>query len=137
MACLAMTTRPFYRWKSFWLGLLVLVFLGWGWERSTRYRDKVAINFENALHTCELRSGSGTTELVWQELPAPSSGWSLIEVETSPIRRRRWFAEAGEIEVGYWLGLECAYWLLALLFLILWSAWLFWHWKREQKKLTA
>lgn len=27
--------RPFYRWKSFWLGVLVLGFLGWAWAEST------------------------------------------------------------------------------------------------------
>ena len=32
-----MTPRPFYRWKSFWFGLLVLVFLGWVWADSQRH----------------------------------------------------------------------------------------------------
>lgn len=26
-----MRPRPIYRWKSFWLGLLTLVFMGWAW----------------------------------------------------------------------------------------------------------
>ncbi len=26
--------RSFYRWKSFWIGLFVLVFLGWAWSES-------------------------------------------------------------------------------------------------------
>ena len=26
-----MTPRPIYRWRSFWLGILVLGFLGWAW----------------------------------------------------------------------------------------------------------
>jgi hypothetical protein len=29
-----------------------------------------------------------------------------------------------------------AHWFLILLFLLPWSAWLFLHWKREQKKLA-
>ena len=36
------TSRPLYRWKTFWLGLLVLIFLGWAWhaskDRFTVYR---------------------------------------------------------------------------------------------------
>jgi len=29
-----LSPRPFYRWKSFWLGLLILCFLGWAWADS-------------------------------------------------------------------------------------------------------
>jgi len=29
-----MTPRPIYRWKSFWLGVILLLFLAWSWERS-------------------------------------------------------------------------------------------------------
>jgi hypothetical protein len=34
-------------------------------------------------------------------------------------------------------GIGLAHWFLMLLFLLVWSAWLFWHWKREQKKKLA
>lgn len=32
-----MRPRPFYRWKSFWFGLLVLVFMGWASVDSRHY----------------------------------------------------------------------------------------------------
>ena len=33
-----MKPRPFYRWKSFWLGLCVSVALGWAWWDNTPSR---------------------------------------------------------------------------------------------------
>ena len=31
--------RPLYRSKSFWLGVLVIIFLGWSWQRSIHHYD--------------------------------------------------------------------------------------------------
>jgi len=36
-----MSPRPLHRWKSFWLGLLVLIFLGWAWLRSMSYHEGI------------------------------------------------------------------------------------------------
>src|SRR6218665_3773821 len=36
-----MSQRPIYRWKSFWLGMVVLCFLGWAWARSMKRMDAV------------------------------------------------------------------------------------------------
>ena len=30
-----MSPRPIHRWKSLWLGILVLLYLGWAWRAST------------------------------------------------------------------------------------------------------
>lgn len=38
-----MTPRPIYRWKSFWLGVCVLGFLGWAWERSNRLEESLSV----------------------------------------------------------------------------------------------
>ena len=34
-----MKPRPLYRWKSFWFGVLIIVFLVWGWIRSSTHAD--------------------------------------------------------------------------------------------------
>lgn len=33
--------RPLYRWKSFWLGIFVLLFLTWSWWRSLDLAEKI------------------------------------------------------------------------------------------------
>ncbi|MEK7951499.1 hypothetical protein [Luteolibacter soli] len=43
-----MTPRPPYQWKSFWLGVLVISFLGWGWIDS----------FQHPFHVVYARSVS-------------------------------------------------------------------------------
>ncbi|HEY1122473.1 MAG TPA: hypothetical protein VGE67_12765 [Haloferula sp.] len=40
--------RPIYRWKSFWLGLLVLAFLSWAWWNS----------FQRAVSVTRFQSGN-------------------------------------------------------------------------------
>jgi hypothetical protein len=71
----------------------------------------------------------------------PGNGESLFG--ETPEGFSKWFPSyATPIEVdmggGYsGRGLVVAHWFLILLFLVPWGAWLFWHWKREQRKLTA
>ena len=86
-----MKPRPFYRWKSFWLGLCVSVALGWAWWDNTHSRT--FFDFRLASSFNDPRG-------------------SLFISDKEQYRR------------------------IFLFFLGLWSAWLFWHWKREQKKLS-
>jgi hypothetical protein len=38
----AMHPRPIYRWTSFWLGVLILLLLGWAWARSMAWSSEAS-----------------------------------------------------------------------------------------------
>lgn len=53
-------TRPIYHWKSFWLGLLVLSFIGWAWQDSTRSWTYIRCRQFVLTH-----AGAGASLAVW------------------------------------------------------------------------
>ena len=65
-----MKPRPFYRWKSFWLGLCVLVFLGWAWERS-EYNPRGATWYPPLGHGVEASSALSLVKIVWGKASPP------------------------------------------------------------------
>ena len=122
-----MKPRPFYRWKSFWLGLCVLVFLGWAWRASFYTSSSIqyarvghllrAVNIEGELFLLHWSNYHGVRHAEWH--------WDQREV-------------TDENSAGYWKsywdrrrGDACycsvPYWLLFFLSLALWSAWLRGH----------
>lgn len=62
--------RPLYRWKSFWLGLFVLVFVGWAYVDSFRF------------HAMACQTAGGRTMVVYRSYgvtrfgEGPTSGFS-------------------------------------------------------------
>jgi hypothetical protein len=138
-----MKPRPFYRWKSFWLGLCVLVFLGWSYDgvskRELRTRSfvywfasrsgGVSVGRVNVRHLAKLPSRPGLHSGMGPE-------WHFAGVRDAPPYPRG-LAPVFIDRRGDAMTLWLAHWFLILLLLVPWSAWLFWHWKREQRKLTA
>jgi hypothetical protein len=122
-----MKPRPFYRWKSFWLGILVLLFLGWAWRDSMRFETLAQV--AGPIGKFEVSRLEGTT-FVYER----STGFSESELSRQP-RLTTAKVMAGNLS---WAGIRCFRVRdvpVFLSFLALWSAWLFWHWKREQKEL--
>jgi hypothetical protein len=130
--------RPIYRWKSFWIGILVLGFIGWAWVRSMTWDENIS---------------GRSFGWVWEVFQDPGQFWmgccadpfllrtvGFYSLERDP-EMRTWFQPAYHRATSpyssqfYYFGF--AHWYLILLFLIPWSGWLFFHWKREQKKLTT
>jgi hypothetical protein len=136
----AMTPRPFYRWKSFWLGRMVLLSLLWAWSSSLNYAYFVNISVSDSK-TLSFSSGRGCVALIPQGYPPSRAPSDRVSFESGKTKDRwHWFQPpftySSEeplpgFEVTY-LGI--AYWFLILLLGLVWSAWLFWHWKREKKK---
>ena len=132
-----MTPRPVIRWKSFWFGILVLGFLGWAWARSMNRLD--IVRFDLGVDGWEVVSTTGKTSVVRYAEVITGGGIRDIRFSTEagggsnrelkPAFERFEFDER-ETMVAWMF----AYWFLILLFLVPWSAWLFWHWKRERKK---
>ena len=137
-----MKPRPLYRWKSFWLGLIVLGFLGWAWVRSMTNLE--SLNWTGKEVSVGVINVSAKAEFYCEKSSALKPSWFSFSqndfVDRSPewfppaLQRNSYFLKRSKVQVSeVWI----AHWSFILLFSLLWSAWLFWHWKREQGKPTA
>ena len=140
------TPRSFYRWKSFWLGLCVLVFLGWAWLGNVRAENNVGYRWYRG--TGELSgwvAGSCLGSVYVSNYSSPPRGFS----SRAPASGFHWLHEAleadeptiyfarqpfGNVRESKYRERWVAWWLVFLGYTAMWSAWLFLHWKREQKK---
>lgn len=121
--------RPLHRWKSFWLGLFVLVFLGWAWARST-----------TALSQVLWPTGTSTAVVIGQfgsrvVLASGESGMTL----PPGLQFNNVFVDYGDDifppSAGFLRrpkGIFVAHWFLILLFLVPWFGWLAWRWRRHR-----
>ena len=126
--------RPLYRWKSFWFGVLVIAFLGWAWVRSVKVADTWTYGFPSS----QMGGGNeaGTALLYWYAdtpagpgLIAFARPW--VNADNPPVRAVKvtFSKELREIKVRDWF--------LNLLFLVPWSGWLAWRWRRIKRLATA
>lgn len=120
--------RPLYRWKSFWLGLFVLVFLGWAWARSMHYKESVS--FVDGGRGIVASHSPGTIEVLSAEVdPFLPEGLLSSKSPVKASRRDKVFPAA--VSLDYY-GAEVAHWVLIILFLVPWSGGLAWHWRRQR-----
>jgi len=138
-----MTPRPIYRWKSFWLGVLVLVFLTSAWVRAMEG------NYAGTVTTPKFEVGVGHYEgRVSFYRNVCSQRWG-IDAEAYPLESTVvWFPSPWDVEATGRLVLpnsviqsphahaRFAHWFLMLIFLAVWLAWLAGKWRLEQKKFT-
>jgi hypothetical protein len=126
-----MTSRPLYRWKSFWFGVLVIAFLGWAWMRSTKVADYVLVDWP-AGEFAQIHHTSGRMK-VFHSLNPPLFA-------SAELKTMRDTAEGGlpGLPLGFRyspfsegsLVLAVTHWFLILLFLVPWSGWLAWRWRK-------
>ena len=126
-----MTPRPLIRWKSFWLGILVLVFLGWAWVASLSRGSEV--RFYSGGEYVTLRTIDGRALFAWDLDHVGENGFKTAHfgvvtnrIQLPPpvsLRERR----------GGW-ALAVAYWFLILLFLVPWVSFLVWRVRRQRKQ---
>lgn len=125
-----MTPRPLYKWKTFWLGLLVLIFLGWAWhaskDRFTVYRGDTPVIWlaigqyqgEAGLFSGHGASAIGTWRYLVSDVPS-----------TSHIFRNEWANGSSEFAL-----IVAPHSRLILLFLIAWASLLAWRWHRIHRR---
>lgn len=124
-----MTPRPLHCWKSFWLGVLFLAFLGWSWARSLHHLDgflwmapRFHLSAGQATGRIELAwaasSGAWGEEFLWAHEVASNAGEPLFPKAVN------WETYPGKIQ------LTVAHWFVILAFLIPWSAFLGWRYLR-------
>ncbi|HEY1120549.1 MAG TPA: hypothetical protein VGE67_03080 [Haloferula sp.] len=123
-----MTFHPLYRWKSFWLGVLALGFLGWAWVRSMSNLD--TWEAAKATRAFAVSNNASWVVLVFRETtPLDVPGISHLSTR---IEGDSWFPIAAEVESddATMRAARVAHWLLILLFLLPWTAFLAWRWRR-------
>ena len=135
-----MPARPFYRWKSFWLGILVLAFFGGAWWWSlTHYR---AIWFHQGAARWQVSFTVGTVaieRMKWVPASAPVRRLGAVATKVPAVdwrhlppafERDPWRRSGDGVGYPTW---AFAYWFVALLFLIPWWAMLVWRWRRQRE----
>ena len=132
-----MSPRPFHRWKSFWLGLLVLIFLGWAWVRSTHHIDDISYKASSSSRTWVVSTGFGALLLGWADDPFAPDG---PEVSSYAVDRtwvtNGWFPKPITLEGDRpegWQSFSIAHWFLILLFLVPWAGFHFWRVRRMRR----
>ena len=127
-----MKPRPLYRWKSFWFGVLVIAFLGWAWVWSMRRIDFVEWRRITA------KQASGEVVVMWgldlgeagasnYQIPYPSRSSLPPAFSSSELQTVDPFS--GGL-MPYGRHFVFAHWFLILLFVVPWSGWLAWRWRR-------
>ena len=136
-----MTPRSLLRWKSFWLGVLVLIFLGWAWVRSIHCHDVVSWGEAHGGRGIFLSQRDSKVVITWNSsmlIAAVAPGLSVSSVNMNPqsdtifpraITRR-------ELPDHLLPTASTAHWFLILLLLVPWTSFLLWR-SRRMKRLAA
>ena len=132
-----MKPRPFYRWKSFWLGVVVLVFMGWASWKS-RGSDCCLTVGGGSRGYVQMVKLEAITAFFIDHNPSTFGKITFEEQSHDP-------AEGGFSWEAYWKyrqrsGDRVRFVMvkdrvLFFCFLGLWGGWLIWQWSREQRKL--
>lgn len=126
-----MTRRPLHKWKSFWLGVLVLIFLAWAWGRSIEHWDGFSFRVYGQTKSVSLAQWAGGACFKIREDPALAPGLHLhtfkIEDEEGFFLERRWFSAEGS---GFLVRVPHGF--LMIFFAAVWIAWLC-RWRRRRR----
>ena len=127
-----MTPRPLYRWKSFWLGILVLNFIGWGWVESMTYAD--GVGWSRGSFGAYARIWDGTISLGTDREPR-SPGLDFWHISNGVREPHRLLPKFERDPAHNKAELMLPFWLVILLYLIPWLGFLIWR-ARKQRHLT-
>lgn len=133
-----MTPRPFHRWKSFWLGVLVLIFLGWAWVRSIDCRDVASWGEAHGGRGILLSQRDSEVLITWNSskiIAVVAPGFSVSSVKLNPrshtvLARAITWQESPEYPL---LTASIAHWFIILLFLLPWTTFLLWRHRRMKR----
>ena len=146
-----------FRLRSFWLGLMGLLFLVWAWRDSMDFRSGLSFNYAaTSVGSCLefLGQGSGCLEVRWSPLDRSSPATASFG-DIRPIRNHysMWVAfpapgiltrddsvPGGRAGWRYFStprissSLILPHWLLGLLYLPLWAGVVAWRWRAAGKR---
>ncbi|MCW1914643.1 hypothetical protein OJ996_13735 [Luteolibacter sp. GHJ8] len=126
-----MSPPSLHRWKSFWFGAIVLVFLAWSWVHSMGQGGYVSIA-GSSEELLRIDQSGGYVALVWE---SATPIYSLPELPLERMFGREqssWFPKAFKYgsPVDGWRAAAIAHWCLILAVAILWLGWLLFRWRR-------
>lgn len=131
-----MSSHSLHRWKSFWLGLLVLIFLGWAWVRSIHRIDDISYKASTSSRSWGACTGFGAVILGWSDDPFAPDGLRFSSYRAGPDWVTTWFPEAILMEGDpdeSWQNFRIAHWFLILHFLVPWAGFLVWRVRRVKR----
>jgi len=134
-----MRSRSIVRWKSFWLGILVLVSLVWGWM-STRTEQAMLYCVANEW-IYAAASGSGSVNIAIHPQAGMPFEWGFDRTPSlaedlpwfAPAFENGWIWEGPKGAEGY---VAVGYWVVVLGFVVLWGGFLMWRWRRVGKVMV-
>jgi len=131
-----MLPRPIHKWKTLWLGLLILVFLTWAWARSISHIDYASARLtpytwcgivsSEACLSCGIShytSTGSSTNFDYASLTDSAKPWFPQPIQITH------FDSHSSTRTFY----SIAHWLITLLFLLTWSSLLLWRWKKSKR----
>lgn len=126
-----MRPRPIHRWKSFWFGLLVLVFMGWAWVRAISFSEKINWVPPNSGDYITIGQSGGRVVIDWGNDPLFDRNLSIYRQPS----KSTFYLGAPVLRKGEHQGWELsfAHWFLVLLFLVPWLSFLAWRWRRMNR----
>lgn len=134
------TLRPMYQWKSFWLGVMLLLFLGWAWQQGMRANQWMRVSTPGiAFGVNQYEGQAGVFVNLTKEKGKVSRG-------SSSRKDAVLFPFLGQVSLGKVNGAyhpmwhfraRFAHWFLMLAVAVGWAGWLAWKWKREQRRASG
>ena len=114
-----MPPRSLYRWKTFWFGLLIVVFFAWAWWDSHRHFSAITWIGKGLVWSGDGHIGCG---------PVPNPTTLPFEIQTAriPLEDIRLKSIIKTITIPHWLFFET--------FLFLWFLILGWRTRRHLHK---
>ena len=136
-----MTARRLLRWKSFWLGIFIVGFLGWAWVRSMGHDDGVRIYGPDTDRVSARVCDGAFSIHQWEgemDYPSRQVGWYSEEyVKGDPGERRRWALLSKDAESAEFWWIAFPMWVPVVSFMALWAAWLAWHGRRKKRMVES
>lgn len=142
-----MTPRPFYRWKSFWFGILVLLSIGWAWVYSVN--NILGMSWKDSRVFCFANQFGGRVNLRMDLLKSHSLGFRLGKPNGFHLRDQNhdslnipdpviWPSNLPwGINLFYdkhaLVSIGVAHWFLILVFLVPWTVFLLWRRNRMKR----
>lgn len=133
---LKMPPRPLHRWKSFWLGLFVLVFLCWAWWTSMNQIAGVTWAANNGVRQVQLSNYDAMVHCwIGDNGYHRTAGlhWDRRKDGAEEKEDGTWFQPGIVLTEGGGSGLQLAHWFIILLFLIPWVGFLIWRIRRMRR----
>ena len=136
-----MPPRPIHKWKTLWLGLLILAFLTWAWARGRSHEDLVSLR--PGTQTLYLGNSAGYLRCGSTALHTPSSHpaptFDYYSIPSEGISR--WFPPPityKHVDDNFYIATvySIAHWLITSLFFLGWASFLLWR-TRRLRLLTA